>query len=119
MSETPKGQEGSAIKRTEVGGASVLSPCESITFENCAELRKAFEDTAGSATVVVLDCRQVKSMDSEALTLLLEWHEKLRAVGATLKLVHLNDVCADILVVTRLIHVLVVCEDISLAVRSG
>ena len=109
-----------AVGRTSLGGATVLSPSGSLTYETCAELRSAFEEAAETPHAgVVVDCRQVKAMDSEALELLVEWHEKLSDGGADLKLSNLNDVCSDILVVTRLIHVLGVCADIKDAVQAG
>ena len=45
--------------------------------------------------------------------------ETLRANHGELRLTHLNDVCSDILTVSRLVHTLVVCEGISEALKDG
>ena len=68
---------------------------------------------------VILDARRVGALDSEALELLLEWHSKLSDNNGALKLVELNDTCADILTATRLVHVLNVYEDIEHAIQDG
>jgi len=108
------------VGRAVLGGATVLSPSGSLSFESCAELRSALEQAAETPhPCVVIDCRHVKTMDSEALELLTEWHVKLQENRGTLKLANLNDVCSDILVVTRLIHVLSIHADIRQAVQGG
>ena len=71
------------------------------------------------STAMYIDCRQVAIVDSEALELLTEWSERLREGGGSLKLASLNDVCSDILMVTRLIHVLNVVEDVKQAVTGS
>ena len=120
MNTHPQGTEGFTVGRTALAGATVLAPSASLTFENCAELRSALEAARGGQTPkVVLDCRAIAFMDSAALELLVETHETLRANHGELRLTHLNDVCSDILTVSRLVHTLVVCEGISEALKDG
>lgn len=109
-----------AVSRAALGGAIVLTPSGAVTYERCAEFRVALEQAAEAPrAAVVVDCRQVSLLDSEALELITEWHGKLQESGGKLALSNLNDVCSDILVVTRLIHLLNVHEDVRQAVRSG
>ncbi len=120
MNAHDKTEEGFSVGRTNLAGATVLAPSASLTFESCGELRSSLEAACGGQTpVVVLDCRAVAFMDSAALELLVDFHEKLRANQGELRLTHLNDVCSDILTVSRLVHALVVCEGISQAIKDG
>ena len=120
MNEHAQDAKGFTVGRTMVAGATVLSPSTSLTFENCGELRSAMDATCGGhAPKVVLDCRAVAFMDSEALELIVEFHEKLRTNGGELRMMHLNDVCSDILTASRLVHTLVVCQGIGQAIKEG
>ena len=120
MNERTKAPGGFAVGRTAMAGVTVLSPSASLTFENCGELRSGLDAACdGHAPRIVLDCRSVAFMDSAALELLVEFHEKLRARQGELRLTHLNDVCSDILTVSRLVHTLVVCEGIGQALKDG
>jgi anti-anti-sigma factor len=108
----------SAISIAKVGTRTVLAPKKSLTFETCEELEATFEECLNDQrTDIVLDCKDVTFMDSEALELLVRMHEELRNRGSELKIITLNDVCRDIFVATRLIH-LHVYEDIHEAIRS-
>ena len=78
------------------------------TFEECISLQR---------TDIILDCKAVAYMDSDALQLLVRMHETLRNRGNLFKIIGLNDVCLDIFVATRLIH-LNVYEDIHEAMRN-
>ena len=116
-----RGQDGVefTVGKTMLSGTPVLSPSSSLTFENCKEMREAMELACEqNPSSVVLDCRAVAFMDSEALELLVDIHEKLNANRGQLRLVHLNEVCSDILTVSRLIHVLGVYGDLNQAVRG-
>jgi anti-sigma B factor antagonist len=109
-----------AVGRTTIGGSLVLSPTGALTYETCTELRDALQQAAETPRAnVVLDCRQVALMDSEALQLLVEWDTTLREGGGALKLSNLNEVCSDIFVVTRLVHVLTLFDDLKQAVGMG
>jgi anti-anti-sigma factor len=109
-----------AINVTTSGGATLVTPSGSLTHQNCADLRKAFENAReDTCPVVILDCKAVSALDSEALELLLEWHHTFGEAGRTLRLVHLNEVCSDILVVTRLMHVFDVSRESRKAAPAG
>ena len=96
----------------------VLTPKRSITYENREELQATFDECVNQQrSDIILDCKAVGYMDSEALELLVYMHEALRSQGNRLKIIGLNDVCRDIFVATRLIY-LHVYEDIHEAIRS-
>lgn len=108
----------STISIAKVGSRTVLAPKESLTYENREDLETTFEECINQQkSDIILDCKAVTYMDSEALELLVHMHEELRNRGSRLKIIGLNDVCRDIFVATRLIH-LQVFEDIHEAIRS-
>lgn len=120
MSEPTRPAGGFSVGHTALAGATILSPSASLTFENCKEMRAALETAASEhGHAVVLDCRSVSYMDSEALEMLVEMHEKLSAARVSLRLTHLNEVCMDILTASRLVHVLIVYGDLSQALRGA
>ena len=108
----------SLISIAKVGTRTVLAPKESLTYENCEDLETTFQDCISQEkTDIILDCKAIPVMDSEALELLVRMHEELRNRGNTLRIIGLNDVCRDIFLATRLIH-LHVYEDIHEAIKS-
>ena len=108
----------SPISVAKVGTRTVLAPKEALTFQNCDELKATFEERISQErTDIILDCKAVAYMDSEALQLLVRMHEELRNRGNVFKIIGLNDVCMDIFVATRLVH-LNVYEDIHQAIKS-
>jgi anti-anti-sigma factor len=58
-------------------------------------------------------------MDSAALEVLVRARRALEERGGTLKIVKLNDVCRDILLVTRLLNEFQVHDDLHEALRGG
>ena len=117
MEDTPA--TGFDIHENRRAQTTVLTPSGSITFENCTRLREVLEEAAARAKpTVILDGRRIVALDSEALELLVEWHGRLDEAGGSLKLVSLNDTCADILTATRLVHVLNVYADIEHAISG-
>ena len=108
----------SAISIARVGSRTVLTPKSSITYENREEIQATFDECIKQQrSDIILDCKAVGYMDSEALELLVHMHEELRDQGNRLKIIGLNDVCRDIFVATRLIH-LHVYQDIHEAIKS-
>ena len=108
----------SPISVSKVGNRTVIAPKESITHHNCDDLEATVEECISLArTDIILDCKAVAYMDSDALQLLVRMHEELRNRGNRFKIIGLNDVCLDIFVATRLIH-LHVFEDIHEAMRN-
>lgn len=110
--------DGAAIAQSTVGHATVMTPKGSLTYETCDGLLAALEQ-AGNETrpMVVIDCRQVAAMDSVALEVLKSWHETFRDSDGWLKLANLNDVCTDIMMVTRLSHTLDIRDSVEQAVK--
>ena len=108
----------SAISIAKVGSRTVLTPKKPITYENREEVQATFEECLKQQrSDLILDCKAVSYLDSEALELLVYMHEELRKQGNRLKIIGLNDVCRDIFVSTRLIH-LYVYQDIHEAIKS-
>jgi len=104
---------------TRVGAHTVLVPKESLTFENRKDFDGAIQKLVDENLIlIVLDCKKVEFLDSEALEELVETHDELAAQGGSLKIVGLNTVCRDILIVTRLINTFNIYSDVPEAVRS-
>jgi anti-sigma B factor antagonist len=111
-------QSSSAISIGKVGSRTVLAPKKSLTYENREELQATFDECINQQrSDIILDCKAIAYMDSEALELLVRMHEELRNQGNRLMIIGLNEVCRDIFFATRLIH-LHVYEDIHQAIRS-
>lgn len=119
MPNSPECSEDNKIGSINVGGRAILAPESSIIHENCQPLKSKFDDALKqNKTEVILDCKNVSLMDSAALELLVQIHAELRSKGGALKIVGLNEVCRDILLVTRIINVLFVYKDIHEAITS-
>ena len=107
------------ISVAKAGSRTILAPQDSLTYESCKELEVAMNECISQQqTNIILDCKAVQFMDSEALELLVRMHEELRKLGGTLRITDLNEVCSDIFQATRLIH-LNVYADIHEAIKSG
>ena len=103
-----------------VGARPLLTPHGAITFETAHPLEEACALAApGHGTEVLLDFRSVPLMDSAALEALLAMHEGLESRGGRLTLIHVNEVCADILKATRLNNVLHVQASLEQATGGG
>ena len=119
MTQSPTQVEHKKIDGMNMGGRTVLTPKSQITYENCHELEEQIDDAIQrNKTDIILDCKRVGLLDSAALQLLIQTHDELKNKGGALKIVGLNDVCRDILLVTRLINVLFVYKDIHEAVTN-
>ena len=104
----------------KVGARTVLTPKESLTYQNCQEIEDNFNECIKqNKTVIILDCQALSFFDSEALELVVRMHDELKKRGGSLKLIGLNAVCRDILLATRLINVLHVYRDIHEAMKRG
>jgi len=109
----------SKVDTSRLGINIVLTPKKSITHENCKELEDLFDEAINkNRTRIVLDCKSVTFIDSKALELLIKVHDKMKSRGGILKVISLNPVCRDILLVTRLINTFNVYEDIHEAMRD-
>jgi len=111
--------DSSAIKVTNIGSRTLLTLNKSLTYQNCDELSALFKKSIGHhESEIVLCCKSVAYFDSEALNLLVQMHETLAMQGGMLKIISLNEVCRDILFVTRLINVFHVYKNINDAIRN-
>ncbi len=109
----------SVISIAKAGNRTILVPQDSLTYNNCEQLEATFNECISQQRInIILDCRAVHLMDSEALELLVRMHDEMRNLGGTLKIIGLNEVCRDTLIATRLIY-LDIYEDIHEAIRSG
>ena len=107
------------IGKARVSSRTIVSPKESLTIQNCEELETMFSDSLSQhKTEIIVDFKAVSFMDSEALELLLRFHEELSNRGGRLKIIGINAVCRDILNATRLINFFNVYEDIHHAVKD-
>lgn len=120
MNADTQASAGFTVGQNLLAGKLVLSPSASLTYATCSAMRAAFEKaSSGHNPTVILDCRAVAFMDSEALELLVETHDKLLELRGELRLTHVNAVCADILTATRLVHLFMVYGDINQALKGG
>lgn len=108
----------SKMSISKAGTRVILSPRDSLTYKNCEELERAYNDIIKqNKTAVILDCKAVAFLDSKCLELLLKMHDELENRGGSLNLAGMNAVCRDILITTRLINVFNVYRDVQEALR--
>ncbi len=101
------------------GSRKVLPLNNAITHQNFAELEADLQECIdNNKTEIILDCRALTFLDSEALELLVRMHEDVNSRGGELKLISLNKVCSDILIATRLMNILNVYKDIHGAIKK-
>ncbi|MCI0498229.1 MAG: STAS domain-containing protein [Planctomycetales bacterium] len=91
--------------------------------EFTAEAIKAFEDETSSALAakvsgLVLDMSKVPFMDSRALEFLLDLNDKSRERTRQLKIAGLDETCAKILEITRLLGQFDTYAELTEAVKS-
>ena len=102
-----------------VSSRTILAPKKSLTYRNCEELEAMFNDCLNQhKTEIILDFKAVSFLDSEALELLLRFHEEFKNRGGRFKIIGINTVCRDILNATRLINVFNVYDDIHQAIKD-
>jgi anti-sigma B factor antagonist len=120
MPESVSEIKSSLVGTTKVGASTVLSPKDSLIDKNCEALEAVFNGLLGQQkTDMIVDCKAVSFLDSNALELLLRMNDELKNRGGELRLIGLNPVCRDILFATRLVNVLHVYDDIHKAVVSS
>jgi anti-anti-sigma factor len=120
MADSPEYTAQSPIVRMDISNRVVLTPESSITFENCQVIEKAVNDAIQENKMdIILDCKHVDLMDSAALEFFIQTHKDLNDRGGSLKVIGLNDVCHDILLVTRVINELFVFKDIQEAIKNS
>ena len=104
---------------TKGGSRTILPLKNAVTHQNCADLKAAVQECIdNNKTEIILDCKALTFLDSEALELLVRMHEDANSRGSELKLISLNTVCSDILIATRLMNILNVYKDIHGAIKK-
>ena len=104
---------------TQLGNHTVITVKEPITYQNCTELKEFIQEAPGKGqTAIILEFKAVGYVDSAALEMLLRLQEILRERGLQLKIVGLNAVCRDIMIVTRLITQFAVYESVQEAIKE-
>ncbi|MBW2646184.1 MAG: STAS domain-containing protein [Deltaproteobacteria bacterium] len=109
----------SKIGLATVGSTMVLSPTESLTHKNCEEFEAMFNECIEKhGAEIILDCKAVPFLDSEALELLVRMNDEARGRGGALKIIGINSVCREIFLATRLINVFHLYKDVHDAIKS-
>ena len=103
----------------KINGRKVLKIRKSLTYQNCEELEATFKDYLDQQkNEIIIDFSKISFLDSAGLELLLQVHNELKQRGGALKLVHLNELCLDILKATQLINVFRIYEDMNKAIKD-
>jgi anti-anti-sigma factor len=101
-------------------GRKVLKISKSLTYQNCEEVEATFKDCLDQQkNEIIIDFNKISFLDSAGLELLLQMHNELKQQGGALKLVHLDELCLDILKVTQLINVFRIYEDMNKAIKDS
>ncbi|MHB8093102.1 MAG: STAS domain-containing protein [Syntrophales bacterium] len=89
----------------QLGHYTVITLKEPLNHQNCKELETSVLDVIGkSRLAIILECKEVSYIDSAALEMLLRLQDAIKERGILMKLVGLDELCRDIMVVTRLIN---------------
>ena len=119
MTEKAKGMASSNIGAEKISGRKVLNIKKYLTYQNREEVEAIFQDyLEQQKNEIIIDFTKIGFLDSEGLELLLQMHNELKLRGGTLKLVHLNDLCLDILKATQLINVFRIYKDLNKAIKD-
>ncbi|MDP2644702.1 MAG: STAS domain-containing protein [Desulfobacterales bacterium] len=109
----------SNIGTSRVGSHMILTPKGSLTHQNCQELEAAFQKYLKQGqTDIILDLKSVAFMDSATLEILVQINDALKTKGSALKVISANNVCKDILLVTRLANVFQIYPDLQGAIKN-
>ena len=120
MADKVIGLASSKLGAEKISGRKVLNISKSLTYQNREEVEATFKNYLDQQkTEIIIDFTQIAYLDSEGLELLLQMHNDLRLRGGALKLVHLNELCLDILKATQLINVFRIYEDMNKAIKDS
>lgn len=93
------------ITSMQLGHHNVITLKEPIDYQNCKEFESSVLGAIGqSHLAIILECKEVGYLDSAALEMLLRLQDATNERGIQLKLVGLNELCRDIMIVTRLVN---------------
>lgn len=103
----------------KINGRKVLKISRSLTYQNCEEVEATFENYLDQQKKeIIIDFSKISFLDSAGLELLLQMHNELKQRGGALKLIHLDELCLDILKVTQLINVFRIYADMNIAIKD-
>ncbi len=103
----------------QLGHHTVITLKEPVNHQNCKELEASVLSAIGTGHLaVILECKEVGYFDSAALEMLLRLQEAIKERGGLVKLVALNALCRDIMVVTRLINQFNVYSSVPEAIKE-
>lgn len=109
----------STISLNKVGSRTVLVPKGPLTHQNCDELENILNQCISqNKTEIILDCKSVSFIDSEALELLVRMNDTLKNQGSMLKIISMVEVCREILFATRLAKVLPFYKNFNDAIKN-
>ncbi len=107
------------VRTSKLGVAIYLTPDSPLIEENVAALKESVSEARGQGMAnLVIDLHRVPFFDSRGLEYLVELANTLVETGGSLRLVGANDLCKDVLAVTRIDQTISVYEDLESAGRS-
>ena len=113
-------QSSTKLGPEKINGRKVLNIRKALTYQNCEEVEATFKDyLEQQQKEIIIDFSKITFLDSEGLELLLQMHNELKLQGGTLKLVHIDALCLDILKATQLINVFRIYEDMNKAIKDN
>jgi anti-anti-sigma factor len=119
MTDIVNGVSSSKLGTEKMNGRKVLNINKFLTFQNVEEVEATFRDYLDQQkTEIIIDFTKVRFLDSQGLELLLQMQKELRLRGGTLKLVHLDELCLDILKATQLINAFRIYDNMNKAVKD-
>ena len=103
----------------QMGNHTVIILKEPINYQNCKELEDCVMGAIGpTRSTIILESKDVGYLDSAALEMLLRLHDKVKERGSQVKIVGLNELCRDIMVVVRVINQLDVYASVQEAIKE-
>jgi anti-anti-sigma factor len=98
---------------------AILTFSGALTHENRAEMERSISDEIRQLrSEVILDLNHVPFMDSAVIELLVDLSQQMESQGGKLKIIRLQEICRDILLVTRTIQTLQVYKDLHAAITN-
>lgn len=103
----------------QLGHHTVITLKEPVNHQNCKELEASVLDAIGeSRRPIILECKGVSYLDSAALEMLLQLQDAIKERGSQVKLVGLNALCRDIMMVTLLINQFNIYSNVPEAIKE-
>jgi anti-anti-sigma factor len=104
----------------QLGHHTVITLKEPINHQNCKELEAFVLGAIGkNHLAIILECQDVSYLDSAALEMLLRLQDAIDEQGRLVKLAALNELCRDIMIVTRLINQFNIFPSVQEAIKES